>query len=256
MQLPSHRSLASDFASTFNLQVASTDAERARVYGLRYRVFCQEMGCTLDEANGLEADHYDDHSLNCLLENTHTGLLVGCIRLVQPLERGGGLPFESYAIRHVDRKLLDWRQLDPRSCCEISRLALEPGYRRRLRDGTLAERSASPAPAASKIFSLPFVALSLYQAAVALVLDRGYEMAFMVGEPRLQRHLASYGINMRQISPVFDHFGERAVFVVDRASLLNTLATWDNERYEYFRAVQEKLQIKPEDPQLSRLTSA
>jgi N-acyl amino acid synthase of PEP-CTERM/exosortase system len=249
----SKKSLASDFANTFNLQIASTDAERARVYGLRYRVFCQEMGCTLDEANGLEADHYDEHSLNCLLENAHTGLLVGCIRLVQPLARGGGLPFENYAIRHVDRKLLDWRQLDPGNCCEISRLALEPSYRRRLRDGTLAERSF--APATSKIFSLPFIALALYQAAVALVLDRGYEMAFMVGEPRLQRHLSSYGILMRQVSPVFDHFGERAVFVVNRASLLDTVATWNTERLQYFHAVQEKLEIES-DQQRVLITSA
>lgn len=210
--------VAVDFANTYQIALADSPELRARVFRLRCSVFCQELGFAMKQEQGLEADSYDDQSLHCLLTHRASGEDIGCIRLVLPRERGGGLPFEGFGLRYVDRKLLDWKQLDPRLCCEVSRLAVSPTFRHRPTAGE--SRQASRAPV---------VAISLYHAVIALILDRGYESVFMVIEPRLGRHLQRYGIQLQQISPEFEHYGSRATFVTTREQLLWEVDHWRRE---------------------------
>src|SRR5687767_12585927 len=123
--------LAYDFAHTFSMALADTEELRSRVYQLRYQVFCQELGYAMRQTDGQEADPYDQRSLHCLLQHRASRIDTGCVRLVLPLPgRGGGLPFESFGMRYVDRRLLDWRKLDATSCCEVSRLAVAAQFRR------------------------------------------------------------------------------------------------------------------------------
>lgn len=210
------------FKRQFSIQLASSDALQRRAFALRCQVFCTELGFGMTQAEGRESDHYDSHSLHCLIQHRASGTDVGCVRLVLPGERGGQLPFESFGVRYIDRELLDWRELDPTRCCEISRLAVLDGYRHPIR--------GSDESSKTRARDLPSVALALYQATIALALDRGFDKIFMVGEPRLARHLGTLGIHMRQVSPTFEYFGPRAVFVAENADFQAAVDGWHAER--------------------------
>lgn len=220
------------FKRQFDIDLASSDDLRRRVFALRCQVFCEELGFGMTQVEGHESDHYDAHSLHCLIRYQPSATEVGCVRLVLPGGRGGSLPFESFGLRYVDRKLFDWRQIDPTRCCEISRLAVLDSFRRPLRDDNATK---------SRARDLPSVVLALYQAIIAMSLDRGFEWNFMVGEPRLARHLDLYGIHMRQISPTFEYFGPRAVFVASKADFQAAVDGWSCGRLDLYEFVAQRL---------------
>ena len=227
---PSSMPLAADFSRTFELVLATSDELRARVYAVRYRVFCHELGYPMENDGALEADAYDPQSLHCLLRHRASGMDVGCLRLVLPLADGGGLPFESFGLRYIDRNQLDWKQLDSTSCCEISRLAVVSQFRRRAGEQTNPEGIADEEDADSFMQRrFPFIAVSLYHAVIALILQRGYRWVFMVIEPRLQRHLQRFGVSVRQISPPFEYYGQRAVFVTTGEQFQREVNAWNEE---------------------------
>ena len=219
---------ARDFGHHYQLQLADTEPLRQRVYELRCRVFCSELGYAMKQQEGREADAYDSHSLHTLLTHPQSGSDVGCIRLVLPLARGGALPFEGFGLQHVDRQLLDWSKLDPTHCCEVSRLAVAPDFRQRLAQ-------------AGNNTDAPVIALSLYHAVIAQILELGYQWIFMVVEPRFSRHLQRYGIQLQQISPAFEYYGSRAAFVTTRAQLLSEVAHWRAGWRGLFDEVHEQL---------------
>lgn len=207
------------FSQHFSLTVADNSDMRDRIARLRYQVYCEELGFQLDESDGRERDHYDDHSLHFLLHHKPSGLDAGCIRLVLPLARGGGLPFEACGARYIDRARLDWTQLAPQRCCEVSRLAMAPAFRRHLAEigGEIGGNR------------LPMVSMALYHAVIVLILERGYDSVFMVNEVRLQRLLQRLGIRLQQISPDFDYYGRRAVFFTNREQLLWEIDHWRSD---------------------------
>lgn len=241
--------LADDFARTFEILIADTDELRARVYRLRHRVFCEELGYELDSDGTLEADECDAQSIHCLLRHRASGLDTGCVRLVLPLAGGGGLPFESYGLRYIDRKLFDWKQIDSRQCCEISRLAVASNFRRRsgefnTSDGVVDLDEARAVDSFMRV-RFPFIAVSLYHAAIALVLQRNYGFTFMVVAPRLQRHLQRYGVHINQISPVFDYCGNRAVYVTTGEQFQREVNSWNSELQGLYNNVHQQLFGQP-----------
>lgn len=247
-------SLSADFSRTFDLMLADSDALRARVYAVRHRVFCQELGFSMQNDGALEADTYDAQSLHFLLRHKISNADVGCVRLVLPLADGGGLPFESFGLRYVDRTLLDWRTLDSKKCCEISRLAVTSQFRRRAGEQTNPEGVGDEEEVDDFMRRrFPFIAVSLYHAVVALILKRGYKSVFMVIEPRLQRHLKRFGLAVQQISPTFDYFGQRAVYVTTREQLQIEIASWNEELTGLYGEVHQQLLGIP--PVISRVRS-
>jgi N-acyl amino acid synthase of PEP-CTERM/exosortase system len=238
--------LAADFARTFELLLATSDELRARVYAVRYRVFCHELGYPMENTGGLEADVYDAQSLHCLLRHKATGMDIGCLRLVLPLADGGGLPFESFGLRYVDLNQLDWKQLDSKSCCEISRLAVISQFRRRAGEQTNPEGIADEEETDNFMHRrFPFIAVSLYHAVIALILERGYQHIFMVIEPRLQRHLQRFGVGVRQISPPFEYYGQRAVYVTTGEQFQREVNGWNDELQGLYSNVHLQLLGRP-----------
>lgn len=249
---PSSNLLGELFSRHFEVIPANSEILKARVFDLRFQVFCEELGCDLPHRNGLESDIYDATSLHCLVHRRASQgepeADVGCVRLVAPGTRGGGLPFEKFGLLHVDRKLLDWRQLDPTTCCEISRLAVPMVFRRPFKvfeNPVVTDKATENVTAISdrrvRPQRMPPVVLALYQAAIALTLHHQFAWIFMIGEPRLQRHLATYGIQMRQVSPTFNHFGERAVFVAERADFQAAIDSWNADKRDLYTAVHTQL---------------
>lgn len=250
-------SLAADFSRTFDMKLAVDDSTRARVYAVRHQVFCQELGYPMQNDGHLEADTYDNQSLHCLLRHKPTQTDVGCLRLVLPLADGGGLPFESFGMRYVDRNLLDWKALDSKSCCEISRLAVVSQFRKRAGEQSNPEGIGDEEEVdAFMRRRFPFLAVSLYHAVIALILQRNYHSVFMVIEPRLQRHLQRYGVVVRQVSPTFEYYGQRAVYVTTGEQFRREVSIWNTELRELFNAVHQQLLDYPFAGERVRLNSS
>lgn len=230
------------FSREFSVLPAETEPQREAVFNVRFRVYCEEMGCDLNTRNGMETDDFDRHSHYALIRQNTTQRDVGCIRLVLPGERGARLPFEKHGLRFIDRKLLDWHKLDPTTCCEISRLAVLSEFRRATPPNPPAASGVVPfVERRNQPRRMPPIALALYQAAIALSLHQRFEWIFMAGEPRLQRHLATYGITMHQVSPVFDYYGERAVFVATRADFEAAIQGWNADKFNLYQYVHRSI---------------
>lgn len=243
------RSFASRFSRQFDIFLADDDSLRQRAYQIRHRVYCQELGFEQQRSDGFETDEYDDHSLQLLLRDRMTNTDIACLRVVEPLERDGGLPFESFGLRYIDRKMLDWRGVDPTRCCELSRLAVLENIRRPSRHGVNISESSS-IPIAKDLRA--FIPIVLLHTAFSLIFARDYKWIFMVGEPRMQRFLARYGFRFQQISPLFDYRGQRALFVLNRDQLLADMRTWKPEWLEFFTRVDNKLTYGEEDFAMAR----
>jgi N-acyl amino acid synthase of PEP-CTERM/exosortase system len=224
------------FAENFSIRLARDEASRDRVARVRYQVYCDELGFQLDQQDGREMDSYDSHSLLCLLQHRASGLDAGCIRLVLPAPADGGLPFEPSGLPHIDRSRLDLERLNRLRSCEVSRLAMTPRFR-----GELEQRGSS-----IDRRCLPMVSMSLYHAAIALILGSDLQSVFMVNEVRLQRLLQRMGIHLRQVSDEFDYYGRRAVFFTDRAQLLTEMQGWRSDWLSLFEEVCRQLEVDGE----------
>jgi N-acyl amino acid synthase of PEP-CTERM/exosortase system len=228
--------LSQHFERYFTVQKCADAAAKERTYKLRYQVFCHEMGYALPHDADRESDEFDQRAEHVLLTHRASDTEAGCVRLIHPLldQPGPRLPFESYALPVFDHSELDLRKLAPERCCELSRLAVCARFRRRI--GEYANPAgvpplsnqdidrASSQPRSMRQF--PFIAFSLYQATIALVMESGYEHVFLGVEPRLARHLALFGIHLRQVSKIFEQYGSRALFHTDRSQLLEDIESW------------------------------
>lgn len=223
---PSALSLAEAFDRGFEIaQVASH--QRSRIFQLRYRVFCEELGYGMHHDGGHESDDFDNAARHCLLRSLAPQRDIGCFRLLAR-RTAGSLPCEHFGLPFVDPRLCDLTAIDLDGACEVSRLAVAPDYRRPL-----------PFDSVGRTQRFPFGVISLYYAVIALILDGGHPWSFMVAEPRLQRHLLRWGIRWQQISPPFEYYGSRAVFLSSRAQLQSDVDGWPpvwRELYEKVRA--------------------
>lgn len=224
--------LSAPFEKTFSIEMAQASDAIEKVCRVRHKVFCEELGFDMASQQGQEMDPYDSHSLHVLLRHRASGIDTGCVRLVLPRPReGGGLPFEEYGVSAIDRSKLDFETVDPKSRCEISRLAVVSNFRRRLGEENnpegISEVEETPSYGVDRQF--PFIAISLYHAAIALVLNSPLDYVFMTIEPRLARHLRRYGVNLVQISEKYEYCGTRATFYTTRERFMADVKAWKPE---------------------------
>lgn len=243
------QTLTSRFFSQFELLLADTELLRQRAYQVRHRVFCEELGFAMKTNDGFETDEYDDHSLQLLLRDHLNNIDIASVRVVKPFNRGGGLPFELFGLRYVDRKLFDWKQLDPTRCCELSRLSVLQGIRRPRSQKTDVCESDEKGIAKDLRLLIP---IALSYAALTLSVANNYEWIFMGGELRLRRLIAHYGIYSQQISSIFEYYGPRALFVLNRSQLLTDMQSWKPELREFYWHIDGKLNGYKEDIELAR----
>jgi len=239
--------LSQHFTRYFVMDRAADADARERIYQLRYQVFCHELGYAMPHAGGREFDAYDRSADHVLLSHRISGADAGCVRLIHPQlgEGGARLPFENYAMQAFDHAELDLRNLEPGKCCELSRLAVGARFRRRMGEYASA---AGVAPLTQQDMDrntlqprsmrhFPFIAFSLYQATIAMIIAMGYEHVFLGIEPRLQRHLGLFGIHLRQVSRVFDYYGARALYYTDRTRLLEDIENWSPPVQSLYQSV-------------------
>lgn len=243
--------LSQHFERYFSVQKAGDVAAKERTYRLRYQVYCHELGYALPHANGLEFDEFDGRAEHVLLTHRASGMEAGCVRLIHPLldQPGERLPFERYAMQVFDHSELDLRKLPPERCCELSRLAVGARFRRRM--GEYANSGGVPPLSTQDIDratsqprtmrQFPFIAFSLYQSTIALVMEAGYEHVFLGVEPRLARHLALFGIRLRQVSQVFEHYGSCALYYTERSQLLDDIESWSPSLQVLYQVIADQI---------------
>jgi len=228
--------LSQHFSRYFAMQRVTETTTQSRIYQLRYQVFCSELGYAMPHEDQQEFDIYDRCAEHVLLSHIGSGTDAGCVRLIYPNldDQGPRLPFEQYAMHAFDHAKLDLRNLEPEKCCELSRLAVGANFRRRLGEYT---NAAGVAPLTEQdmgdntqqplsMRNFPFIAFSLCQATIAIILNSNCEHVFLGIEPRLQRHLGMNGIHLQQVSRIFDYYGARALYYTDRTSLHHDIENW------------------------------
>lgn len=143
------------FAETYLLEVAATPAQRERVYGVRYQVYCEELtGYESKDRfpDRLEHNASDEHSIHLLVSRRADGAAIGTARLVltDPADPTRPLPFEAACSDTLHPWALPEDAATRWSIAEISRYAIL-GRHRQHHDDRLSqvEREAQPMIAAA-----------------------------------------------------------------------------------------------------------
>lgn len=204
--------LGSAFSRYFQIVPALTEELRDHAFRLRHQVYCEELKFEPERPGRRETDAYDAHSLHCLVRSVSSREYVACTRLVltRPEAPGDFLPFEKTCAHTIDRSIIDPRTLPRQGIAEVSRLAVTAGYRRRLGERHL------PAPASEADFDstspqprFPYLTIGLYLGTIELAALHGIDTLFVLTEPKLARHFARLGVEVKQIGGPVEHRGFR-----------------------------------------------
>lgn len=230
--------LADNFQKFFRIELATTEQQKRAVCGIRYRVYCEELG--LEPADkfpdGLEYDEYDEHSLMCLVTHKRSGVPAACMRMVMAGENVK-MPFESRCSGSLNVEYADLLYGERESVVEFSRLAVDSRFRRRLgEDHTkLGEYDALDCcHLEQRSFSLVGIAVVLAGLAVADLAGRPNVLAMM--EPYLPRLMRRSGIMPQKAGRRVDYHGRRAPY------FLSVDATLPNMRSD-LRAMHDSIRL-------------
>jgi N-acyl amino acid synthase of PEP-CTERM/exosortase system len=205
------------FSRYFTVGPALSDALRHEVFRIRHEVYAREFGFEPVRADGQETDHYDAHSLQCIVRTAGAApKSVGCARLIMtnPRDPQAPLPFELACRHSLNRAYLDPAKLPRGRIAEVSRLAVMADFRRRKGEAgsalTLQDNDFGGAP----IERVPNIPLSLYIASVIMAQRHGIDYLFVLTEPRLSKHFAKLGVQITSIGAPIDHRGIRVPSVM------------------------------------------
>lgn len=222
-------SLMGIFCSQFAIH--PVDASDSRIYALRHRVFCEELGYAMKSDGKAESDDYDPYARHFLL--AHNGKDVGYVRVLTGSDPKG-LPCSKFGFSHADASRLDLEKIDIARTCEASRLAILAEARRPLRYTDLEGKE--------RIIQVGL--LALYAAIGYTVITEKLTHMFMVGEPRLQKHCDRTGFHMRQGSEPFEYFGQRALFFYERDEIIKDILSLPGDRRAVMRQVAVQIQTE------------
>jgi N-acyl amino acid synthase of PEP-CTERM/exosortase system len=231
-------SLARNFSIYFRPQYAATNHQRRFSYTIRYQVYAEELGWEPLNESRLERDECDDYAHHCLLEHKRTGDIAGCVRLVIPPngDSQARLPFQLHDIDTISPEKIG--HLFQGSVGEISRLAVPSCFRRRSNESGkpfILDNRNPTLFTMDERRNFPNISIGLYLSAIALVDICDLDLALVVMEPRLQRHLKRYGLVFRQISTPFELRGERALYELPRSELTRHMNTQIRSLYDFIR---------------------
>lgn len=220
-------SLAGSFQEYFSVDLALTPEQKKKVYQVRYRVYCEELGYEPADLfpDQLEYDEYDRQSCHLLITHKQSGLSAGCVRLVKSVQsRHSFLPFEKNFPAALDPEFFSRFDMDRNTICEISRLAVDSRFRRRpgetfrcLGDSHAMDITCQE----QRAFSL--IAESVFLAAIALTELTGRTNIFALMEPYLCRLLGMSGIHSMRVGKEVQHHGKRAPHFITAESAVQNM---------------------------------
>lgn len=240
MELSPRLSLAESFSRYFRAEIADTADKRHQVFGIRYRVYCEEFKYEAVEhfPDRLEVDDYDDFSRHCLITHRETGLPAGCVRLVPAVDESLSmpLPLEKYCGPSLDKVYISGLNLDRQTVCEISRLAVDGAFRRRsgetlTRFGEINGLQFSPQE--QRTFSS--IAVACFFAATVLTEIDNRTNVFAMMEPFLPRMMHRSGIDFQRVGKDIDYHGIRAPYFIRTQAVLDNMHPDLQELYQWIK---------------------
>jgi N-acyl amino acid synthase of PEP-CTERM/exosortase system len=203
--------LSSGFQRYFDIAPAVSDELQDQAYGIRHRVYCEELGFEPVREDRRERDPYDSRAMHVLVRSMKADRYVACARLVRvdPDDPSSLLPVEKACAHTIDRSILDPAQLPRDRIAEISRLAIVPEFRKRKGEQHTAIAVSEADFGKVDLPRFPYIQVSLYLGAIALAKHLGVETIFVLTEPRLAAHLWKLGVRIRRIGGPVEHRGER-----------------------------------------------
>jgi len=240
---PVHVSLAEDFRRFFKVSLATTFEQKQAVYGLRYRVYCEELEYepATSFPDKLECDEFDERSLHCLVIHRRSGLAAGCVRLVRTRDdqSHAPLPIEKHCAHSLDPATVGFMKHNRGTICEISRLAVDGRFRRRFGEdrSQLGELDAlDMCHQELRTFSL--VATASFMAATALTELTGCHHIFAMMEVFLPKVLARSGLHFERAGKEIDYHGWRAPYFITTQSAIEHMRP---ELKEFYLSIYENL---------------
>ena len=203
--------LSQGFKKYFDITPAVADSLQDEAYGVRHKVYCEELGFEPVREDHRERDEYDDRAVHVLVKSVKFDRYAGCARIVRvdpgdPLSR---LPVEKTCEHTIERGIVDPTRLPRERIGEISRLAVTSEFRRRKGEETTPIAISQADFGVAQMPRFPYLQVGLYLGAIALAKRLGLETLFVLTEPRLANHFARLGVKIRQIGGPVEHRGER-----------------------------------------------
>jgi len=222
---------------------AATQADREKVFRLRYQVYVVERGFERpeDHPGGIERDAFDDVALHFLCE-APDGSPVGTLRLILPSPLG--YPLEKHCALTIDPAQLPRDRL-----AEISRLAITREYQRRRSDplhpGPLVpadRRCGEPDRRANPLEERRLagdrrradVAVGLYREMFRASKRLGITHWYAAMQDKLLIILEGFGFVFQQIGPFIEYHGRRAPFLGSVSACEESVRNRFPEVYEDF----------------------
>ncbi|MDD2762232.1 MAG: PEP-CTERM/exosortase system-associated acyltransferase [Methylomonas sp.] len=245
MSKDSDLNLTESFERYFKVELAYSDAQKMQVYGVRYRVYCEEFKYEAVDLfpDLMEKDEYDQNSKHCLIIHRQTGMPAGCVRLVPatgPLDVSP-LPLEKYCKASLDTGYIERLKLERSTACEISRLAVDGAFRRRggeklTRFGEINGLYFS----AKEQRSFSMIAVACFLAATVLTEMDKRTNVFAMMEPFLPRMMHRSGIDFHRVGKDVDYHGIRAPYFITTQSALDNM---HGELLDLYGWIKQGLQV-------------
>ena len=183
---------------------------------LRHLVYCEEMNRLPLTTDKIEKDEMDRHSYHCLIQHASSHDCAGTVRIVHSKDESDLLPIELYCkelLEQCDIKPSDF----PRDQLgEISRLAVNPRFRRRKHDkyqGLATDTGIDVNRFSEKeLRTFPLIAVGLYLSAGNICRMKNIDHIFVMMEPKLAKKLSLLGFSLQQVGPKIQYHGMRAPF--------------------------------------------
>jgi N-acyl amino acid synthase of PEP-CTERM/exosortase system len=246
-----------NFSKYFSVDLALTPEQKQHVYKIRYRVYCEELHYLDAQKNDeqgnhldIECDEFDERSIHILVTHRLTNRPAGCVRIVishdsfyeQPL------PMEKYCLNALSLQAVQQLNEDRNRIGEISRLAVDPYFRRRSGEHYKVYGSAGALDLhhqEKRAFSLVAVAGLMASAAAAELAGRTDIFAMM--DPALPRLMARSGFVFEKIGDVIDYHGKRAPYRITidsyHRTMPNDLKDFYFDLYDRFKSRYEGLTL-------------
>lgn len=220
--------IARHFSQYLKPQIATTEALKHEVYQLRHQVYCEELHFEDIKDSYEECDEFDDRAVHCFIRHLSSKKMAGTVRLITTSDQHQPLPLEKFCSHAIDHPELAPSCFPRDSICEMSRLAVPEGFRKRAIDKF---KGAATGAINEQVFSetelrcFPYIAICLYMAATAMAIRSKRHHVFVMMEPRLARSLTFVGIKFQSIGKLIEFHGKRAPYYIDARELPTTLSS-------------------------------
>ncbi|MDO8863757.1 PEP-CTERM/exosortase system-associated acyltransferase [Haliea sp. E1-2-M8] len=233
------------FHKYFSVSLATTPEQRLSAHRLRFRVYCEEFRYLdprdrpdEEQVAGIEVDEFDDRSIHCLVTHRRTGRAAGCVRVVTTRDNlyEDPLPLGKFCLPALSLSALDVLAADRSRVGEISRLAVDPVFRRRSGDHAgQPGRTRAVDINHQEVRSFSMIAVAALLGAAASSEMLGLTDVFAMMKPALPRLMRRSGLTLARAGQITDYHGRRAPYHMSAETYRRTMPAQLGNFYEELR---------------------